>query len=145
MEFIVTSRDDIECGVLVRSAYVIISIRDPQLPKARIRNQTGLRDVLCLAFDDAEPVASSKLPTSIKPMTGEQAKQIWEFVRKWEGKVGTIVVHCEQGMSRSPAVAAALCRHYGGDEGYFFQHHQPNLYVRRLMIERAKNFPPASI
>jgi hypothetical protein len=56
-----TDREDIEEGVLVRSAYVVISIHDPDKPKAKVRKQSGLRDVLYLAFHDAERAANSVL------------------------------------------------------------------------------------
>jgi predicted protein tyrosine phosphatase len=135
MTLVVCGRDEIESGVTVKSNYVVISIRDPERRKARVRRQSGLKDVLYLAFHDAELSKATKLPDDIKPMTADRARQIWAFVRKWEKLVGTIVVHCEQGMSRSPAVAAALSRYFGGDEGYFFQNYQPNLLMRGLMVE----------
>jgi predicted protein tyrosine phosphatase len=134
VEFLVRDRDSIEHGVLVRSSYIVISIRDPDKRKARIPTQSGLRDVLYLAFHDAEPVGNMTLPDDIILMSTDQAKQIWQFVRQWEAKVGAVVVHCEQGMSRSPAVAAALCKSYGGDEACFFREYLPNRYVYRLML-----------
>ena len=138
MEFIVQDRDSIEHGVLVRSSYIVVSIRDPDKRKARVRRQPGLRDVLYLAFHDAEPVANMTLPADITLMSEDHAKQIWQFVRKWERQVGAVVVHCEQGMSRSPAVAAALCKAYGGDERCFFREYQPNGYVYKLMVDCRK-------
>ncbi len=135
LEFTVTDRESIQRGILVRGSYVVVSIHDPDMRPARVLRQSGLRDLLHLAFHDAEPSASLRLPEDIALMTAEQARQVWKFVRRWEGEVGTVVVHCEQGMSRSPAVAAALCRAYGGDERCFFSHYQPNLYVYRLMNE----------
>src|SRR5438105_1795552 len=134
MELIVRDRDSVEHGVLVRSAYVVISIRDPVRRKARIPEQPGQRDVLYLAFDDAEPVEGLRPPGGVVLMTDEQARQVWAFVRRWEGQVGAVVVHCEQGVSRSPAVAAALCRAYGGDENCFFREYQPNRHVYRVMV-----------
>ena len=133
MIFIVTDRDSIEHGILVPSAYVVISIYDPDKRRARIPKQSGLRDVLYLAFHDAEPSETLALPKDIVLMTEDQARQVWKFVRQWEGRVGSIVVHCEQGMSRSPAVAAAICRAFGGDHQYFFREYQPNQYVFRLV------------
>ena len=133
MRFIATDRDSIERGILVRSAYVVISIYDPDKRRACIPKQAGLRDVLYLAFHDAEPSETLELPENIVLMTEDQARQVWEFVGQWAGRVGSIVVHCEQGMSRSPAVAAAICRAFGGDHQYFFREYQPNQYVFRLM------------
>lgn len=135
VKIVVTDRESIERGVLVRSSYVVVSIHDPDKPPARVRRQSGLRDVLHLAFHDAEPSQAMGLPEHVVLMTSEQAAQVWAFVRKWAGQVGAVVVHCEQGMSRSPAVAAALCRALGGDEARFFREHQPNPYVFRLMCE----------
>src|ERR1017187_10576663 len=103
MNFIVTDRETIEAGLIVRSAYIVISIRDSDKRRAKVRKQTGLREVLYLAFDDAEPTDQMALPPEIKLMTREQAAKIHKFVEKHKSGVGTIVVHCEQGMSRSPA------------------------------------------
>jgi predicted protein tyrosine phosphatase len=137
MQFLVTDRQSIEEGIVVRSSYVLISIRDPDKSKAKIPKQSGLKDVLFTAFHDAEPVKQTALPADIKLMTAEQAKAIWEFVLQHDGKVGTVVVHCEQGMSRSPAVAAAFCKGLGGDDQRFFSEYQPNAYVYRLMLDAA--------
>lgn len=134
LNFIVSDRASIEEGIIVRSSYVVISIRDPDKKKARIPKQSGLKDVLYLAFHDAEPAANMKLADGIVLMTERQAREVWDFVRRHEGSVGAIVVHCEQGMSRSPAVAAALCQNYGGDHRHFFRDHQPNMFVYRLMM-----------
>ena len=41
MHFIVTDRRTIEQGIVVRSAYVVISIRDPGRRKARLRRQAS--------------------------------------------------------------------------------------------------------
>jgi predicted protein tyrosine phosphatase len=136
MDLIVTDRESIQRGIIVRSNYVVISIRDPEKQPATVRKQSGLRDVLYLAFHDAEPTEGTPLPPDIVLMTSEHVRQIWEFVKKWEGQIGTIVVHCEQGMSRSPAVAAALCRRYGGDKDAYFRDYQPNRFVYQMMRGR---------
>jgi predicted protein tyrosine phosphatase len=81
------------------------------------------------------------LPENITLMTREQAKQICEFVRKWDGHVGSVVVHCEQGMSRSPAVAAAISKCLGLDERSFYRQYQPNRHVYRLVLEEWMSAP----
>ncbi len=144
LEFTVTDRESVEDGILVRGSYVVISIHDPEKRPARVVRQSGLRDVLRLAFHDAEPSDDMKLPDDIVLMTAEQARRVWQFVQRWEGEVGIVVVHCEQGMSRSPAVAATLCRAYGGDEQRFFNDFQPNLYVYGLM-KRSKTGSAAEL
>jgi predicted protein tyrosine phosphatase len=134
MNIVVTDRDSIERGILVRSSYVVISIHDPDKTSARIPKQSGLRDILALAFHDAEPTEGMRLPENIAVMSEQQARQICEFVRKWNGKIGAVVVHCEQGMSRSPAVAAAVARCLGLDERCFRRDYQPNEFVYRLVV-----------
>ena len=133
MEFIVTDRVGIEEGVLVRSPYIVISIHDPNKRPAKVRKQPALLEVLVVAFDDAEEVPPTSLPGVVKLMTAKQAGQIRQFVEKHRAKAGTVVVHCEQGMSRSPAVAAALCRALGGDDRTFWREYQPNRHVFRLL------------
>lgn len=141
MEIIVADRETIEAGLLVKAAYVVISITDPDKRKARIPKQSGLRGELLLSFHDAEPTERMKLPHDIKLMTENAARQVWQFVAKHRASVGAIVVHCEQGMSRSPAVAAAIAKHMGLDESRFWQEHQPNRYVYSLLC---RTYPAVS-
>ena len=135
MKFIVTDREGIEAGIVVRSAYVVISIHDPGKCPAKVRKQGGLRDVLVLAFHDAEPGEGTLPPPGIRLMTADQAQEIRRFVERHKDDVGAVVVHCEQGVSRSPAVAAALCKLMGGDDGRFWREYQPNPHVYRLVLE----------
>jgi predicted protein tyrosine phosphatase len=78
-------------------------------------------------------------------MTRDNARAIWDFVLRYRDHVETIVVHCEQGMSRSPAVAAAICRALGGDDGQFFQQYSPNQYVYGLLLETIPEEPPEAV
>jgi len=66
-------------------------------------------------------------------MTEDAARQIWRCVAKHKATVGTIVVQCEQGMSRSSAVAAAIAKGLGLDEAPFWREYQPNRYVYARM------------
>ncbi|MDA8376274.1 MAG: hypothetical protein M0Z50_04200 [Planctomycetia bacterium] len=129
MEILVCNRAEIERGITVQPDYVVISICDPGTQKASVQRQPGLRDVLFLAFHDARPSAAFELPPEIKPFTPAQADEIRDFVRKHEPTVGTIVVHCQEGMSRSPAVAAAISDALGLDARRFWQLYSPNQHV----------------
>ncbi len=135
MELIVTNRADIERGIVVRSSYVVVSIHDSHRPPARIPRLIGIRGVLAVGFDDAEPTPGLDLPDNVILMTPEHARAIWEFVQNHRDQVGAIVCHCEQGMSRSPAIAAALCVLLGEDPAEFLTQYQPNQYVRRVMLD----------
>ncbi|MGC8541725.1 MAG: hypothetical protein ACP5QA_14000 [Phycisphaerae bacterium] len=129
MKILVFSREEIETGVRITSAYVVISIRDPGKPRPKIKKQAGLREVLYLAFNDAEPSVLLELPPEMKIITTAQADTICNFVHRHKADVGSIVVHCEQGMSRSPAVAAAISDALGLDPKRFWQLYTPNEYV----------------
>lgn len=135
MELIVTDRASIEAGIVVRGRYVVISIHDPDKPRPKIPNRLGLVDILYLAFHDAEPTSQFEIPAHIQLMTPDQAREIWYFVQKYEDQVDAIVCLCEQGMSRSPAVAAALASFIGRDSHSFFLRYQPNEYVHHLLLQ----------
>jgi predicted protein tyrosine phosphatase len=133
MQILVTDRQSIVAGFLVRSTYALISIRDPGTRRARGTKSTALRPVLHLAFHDAEPAHTLPVPAGIKVITAAQARQIWKFVDRHKAQVGAFVVHCHQGMSRSPAVAAALAVYLGLDERPILRQYQPNRHVYDLM------------
>jgi predicted protein tyrosine phosphatase len=135
MKILVTDRRSIEAGVVVRTPYVVISIRDPGTSKPEIPRPTSLKGVFYTAFHDAEPAFGLQLPIYIVMMNAEQAKAIWRFVDHYRNGINTIVCHCEQGMSRSPAVALALAEVLGedGDVEMISKSYQPNAYVCRLM------------
>lgn len=138
MEFVVVSRQEIETGIIVRSAYVVISITDPGSQPAKIQKSAGFREVLRLQFHDAIPLKGYfKLPPEVVLMNEDHARAIWDFVDQWKGAVETIVVHCEQGMSRSPAVAAAICEVLGGDNAHFFHEYLPNRFVFDMLMAAA--------
>lgn len=135
MKIFVTDRRSIERGFLVKSTYALISIRDPDATKARIPKASGLRATLHLAFHDSEPEASMELPAEIVIPTEEHARQIWQFVDEHKNSVGAFVVHCHQGMSRSPAVAAAIAVYLGLSDRRFWEEHSPNQYLNDLMMK----------
>ena len=108
MDILVTDQTRIN-AIAVPCPFVVVSIHDHDLAKPKIRKRPGLRAMLRLAFDDGEPPA----PAGVKLMTAAQAEHIWRFVAKHRADVHAVVVHCEAGVSRGPAVAAALCQSDG--------------------------------
>ena len=135
MDFIVTDRQTIENGIIVKTPYVVVSIRDPGRPRPRLRRPPAFIDSLFLAFHDAEPSSGMVLPKEVCLMSPQDAVQIWRFVQKHIDRARTIVCHCEQGMSRSPAVALALAERLDGDTETILADGQPNQYVYCLMRE----------
>lgn len=133
MNLRVADRDEIERGVLVKSSYAVISIRSGGQRRARVVRQPGLRGVLYTVFDDVEPSEMLALPEAVRIFSAEQAEEIKWFVQQ-HSDVGCMVCHCEGGVSRSPAVAAAICRSMGDDDSRFFRDYQPNRYVYDLLL-----------
>ena len=142
MKLIVTDRRSIESGIVVRTPYIIVSIYTPGRPKPVIPRRLGVKAVFYTSFHDAEPGGNDfRLPQDIVLMTREQARAIWKFVKRHQGQVGSIVCHCEQGISRSPAVAIALAEAFGSETTKIKAHAHPNQYVYRLMCRAIKASP----
>jgi hypothetical protein len=61
-----------------------------------------------------------------------QARRISAFVAATPDDTA-IIVNCEAGVSRSPAVVLALRRHYGGDTEEVFKRAVPNIHVSSIL------------
>jgi predicted protein tyrosine phosphatase len=92
------------------------------------------RGILQLAFADmVEPLPGLIL------FDRDHAHDILDFVTHYWPRIETLMVHCEQGLSRSPAVAAAIARLKQGKNRRFFQApYVPNGYVYRTLLETAE-------
>lgn len=67
-----------------------------------------------------------------------QAHDILDFVTQQWGRIETLLVHCDAGISRSSAVAAAIARLKGEDEAEFFDEpYDPNPRVYQTIREVA--------
>lgn len=96
-------------------------------PELHTENRVGL---LRLAFGDVEFAGRDG------GITTEDAGQILKFVLRWQDEVDCLLVHCEGGVSRSPAVAAAVFKVLTGqDADYLFERYTPNMLVYRTIVE----------
>lgn len=144
MTILVADRQTIEQGLPMRQPFVVISIRDSNARSVRMRSNRLCKATLRLAFDDAEPVPGFTPASPVVYMTEADAKAIWTFVREHAGHDDAVVVHCEQGISRSPAVAAALAKGLGHDSRRFWRDYQPNQFVYELVLAAATSTPAQS-
>ena len=135
MKVHVFTREQIETGIQIKPAYAVISIRNSGEPRAKVKQQAGLRDVLYLAFSGIDPALASRWGRKFKHFTPAQANKICAFVRRHKANVGAFVVHCERARSRSPAVAAAISEALGLDSRRFWQMHTPNEYVYHMVAD----------
>jgi predicted protein tyrosine phosphatase len=106
-------------------AAIQISSRD-DFPVLDAENRVGL---LRLIFEDTEE------PDKPASFTAALAAEILAFVGQMWGQVEVFLIHCEAGLSRSPAVAAALCQIYYQHDGGWFESIFPNRLVYRLLVE----------
>jgi len=86
---------------------------------------------LKLVFSDVDS------PDHPDRMSAGQALLIAGFVRTLHENINTLFVSCEAGMSRSPAIAAAVMLALGGDDMPIWENpaYSPNGYVYRMVLK----------
>lgn len=136
MDIFVYSRQALDAAAPHEVPHVVISITSSPDDVARLRNNAACLGVLRLAFPDVE--AASELHPESTLFSKQHAERLWSFVEEHRAKVSRIIVHCDAGKSRSPAVAAALARLLdGADASYFGGRYTPNMRVYRMLLEAA--------
>ena len=122
------------CSQSHKNTSVIISITtyDGDLKqKIIMSDKNNVKDILYLSFCDFD---CEDNPDNC--MSYEDGKKVADFVNKWYGKVDTIIVHCEGGISRSAGVMAAIMRVKEGRDDIIFRNKNknPNMtcYLRTL-------------
>ncbi len=122
-------------------AAISISTYRDEFPKLSADNRQAILQV-CFA-DVTKPEHIGRLDALVGKTGSEffaagHAQEILVFVRHYRD-VDLLLVHCEQGYSRSPAVAAVvhqIC--IGPDDQYFFQKFDPNRHVYQLLLKAAR-------
>jgi predicted protein tyrosine phosphatase len=117
---------------------ICISISDPDAPPADVSAQFAA--VLRLNFDDVtERDADSDIL-----FAADHARAIVDFVDLWPD-ADRLVVHCNMGVSRSPAVALGLCDAHGWATAALERSHPGwNRLVRSTMRHAATHNPRRS-
>lgn len=138
MKIHVTSRENINTLVssLDSSNLIIISITDPKSEDVQI-NQPEYQ-ILRLKFHDLEKNYPGDFP-HIVLFTEDMAKQIRDFILNSIYSIPKdliVAIHCEAGISRSAGCAAALSRHFNGDDSMFFSGgYLPNRLVYKTLLD----------
>lgn len=96
--------------------------------------------ILRLTFSDANGKSDRDVPMvasddDIVLFNEKQANCILDFFENVQNKIEVLLVHCEAGVSRSPAIAAALSKLYYGDDTRFFANYTPNSFVYNSIIK----------
>ena len=130
------SRPQAEATVGSREC-ILVSLVDPGSPAPTL--QPGWRDVLSLAFFDAdEDLVAFARGQSMAVCEPADAQRIVAFLDRWDAAEDgptEVVAHCEQGISRSAAVAKFCARRYGLD--FPWDYPFANRRVLRLLHEAA--------
>jgi predicted protein tyrosine phosphatase len=102
-------------------------------PAISEENRVGL---LQLAFADITVIEGEEE----RAFREAQAHRILDFVKGLWDRIDVLMVHCEEGNSRGPAVAAAIARIYFGDDSLYFLPYRywPNKYVYRVLLDTAR-------
>lgn len=114
---------------------ISISSTDDKLPL--IMNEAGnenIRHIEYLQFDDIDTAESIH---GLKPMSDEDAERVVDALLQYVDEISQIIVHCDAGYSRSPAVAAALAKAIGErDEEFFGRDYCANNHVYTTLLRQ---------
>ena len=113
-------------------ACISIVTEENSWPKISEANRVGL---LQLAFADIAAAEGDEK----RAFNEDHAHRILDFVKEVWDRIDVLMVHCEEGNSRGPAVAAAISRfHLGEDEIYVLPYmYWPNRLVYRILLDTA--------
>lgn len=109
--------------------HLIISIVSGEGEQANLPICKATVDVLRLHFHDAD-VAQEKTIL----FNEEMAKQILNFLFVKNNEVPLLLIHCDAGYSRSPAIAAAVDKITRGDDSHWFKTKAPNRLVLTTLL-----------
>lgn len=127
LNIIVCNRDKAESHKF-HFPHLLISISAPN-DKPKLPINKNRIAILSLEFHDLDkPYKDYKL------FSEEDAYKIFEFLKQ-NKEIRDIVVHCDAGISRSPAVAAALAKIFNGDDSEYFKEYLPNMLVYKMMLD----------
>lgn len=128
------------CQQKHNASAVIISISDPNMvyetgPFCTPENRVTA--ILPLSFCDADRPGKDVYGNDTDAsglMSDDDASRVASFVRQHMKE--RIIVHCDAGISRSAGVAAAIAKHFSGDDGEFFYsgQYRPNMWCYRKTL-----------
>ena len=128
------------CGQKHSVSAAIISISDPNMvyttsPYCTPENR--VTDILPLSFCDADRPGKDVYGNETDGsdlMSDEDARIVALFVQRHLDD--RIIVHCDAGISRSAGVAAAISKHFTGDDSEFFcsGQYRPNMWCYRKTL-----------
>jgi predicted protein tyrosine phosphatase len=117
----------------IRGTHAYISLTDSDQEPAAFPSGGGeCVGILRLAFDDVLDSRDQGRPTVA--FAESHARQILDFWAAVRDRAATLVIHCNGGQCRSPAVAAAIERIETGQDDRWFRTKRPNIRVYRMIL-----------
>ncbi len=145
-DFYVYSRQMVELIEPHEVPHLVVSISCPRDEDAKIKTNEHTLKVLRLQFWDFDKVPpgheEAGLSKDSECFQPAQARQILALVKTYP-EAQRLIVHCDAGHSRSPAVAAALSKILVGDDADYFLRYRPNMRVYRTILE--EHFAPTHL
>ena len=131
MQIHISNRDRVDSLIQeLKGTIAVISITDPDTPTAYV----DCDNILRLQFHDLDRIWSQL--SEVTYFNWEMAESIIEFVAV-NSNVNHMIVHCEAGVARSPAVAAAISEHLNITH-VIFRTHCPNTMVFSILRTRCR-------
>lgn len=113
----------------------IISVYTPFSEPANILKNKNTEKILFTSFDDYDTIIDNYEEFWGRKQilfSAVNAKEIIDFWNEINSKL--LIVHCEAGVSRSPAIAAALTKINEEDDNFYFKNYRPNSLVYRTIL-----------
>lgn len=131
--YIIFSRDEMASDAFAQARgtldYVVISVNEIGGELCKLPEREACKAVLRLAFSDVLMRTGNHVPLDYA-----DARKIVDFVDEWQGKVDAFVIHCHAGISRSPAIAAAIAAKLGHCPKVFWEKANPNGQVFSMIL-----------
>lgn len=125
-------------------AAISVSTYQDEFPKLNLCQRVGLLQLCFADIDELDRWAEDGFDRDpeLTPFSYRQAQEVWCFMASVKGKAQRLLVHCEAGVSRSPAIAAAISECLFGVK-HVTPGSRPNLRVyNKLMVAFTNNVTP---
>lgn len=129
---------------VLNEPYIHIAVITPADPHALCLTPNPHRKgVLELRFHDVSRVRDREwlagelkgTGVEVTPFSKDHADQIAKFLQEHK-TIPHIVVNCDAGSCRSPAIAAAISKVFLGDDEMYFKRYSPNHHVHHTLCVR---------
>lgn len=143
MDIAVISKHNAE-KFITDERHLMISITSTVETPARLPEQASRIALLRLVFDDIDVLRGEVMNSGETICTEQHANAVAALLLAHRQQVPLLcVVHCGAGLSRSPAVAAAITRGFlRQDDAMWFERYMPNRFVYRMMLNAFEVWRP---